>query len=118
MNSTLDLSSYSLEELTDALRVMKNYRTSLRQIGAKAKLEDPKHPSAPVLSIEYAPGFTMDTVKSFAHAAVTQYFPEAKFDDSVALTENKKITGGIRIFYGDDMMDVSFEKFKNVLTNK
>lgn len=118
MNSTLDLTSYSLEELTDVLRIMKGYRTSLRQIGAKAKLEDPKHPQAPTLSIEYAPGFSMDTVRSFAHATVSRYFPETAIDNTVSFVENKNITGGIRIFYGDDMMDVSFEKFKNVLTNK
>jgi hypothetical protein len=117
MNSTIELSSYSLEELTEALRVMKSYRTSLRQIGARAKLEDPKHQVAPSFSIEYAPGFTIDIVQSFARSAVSEYFPEALFDDNVTFIENKKITGGIRIFYGDDMMDVSFEKFKNLLVH-
>lgn len=59
----------------------------------------------------------METVTSFAKAAVAQFFPEAKFDNSVTFSENPKITGGIRIFFGDDMMDVSFEKFKNTLTH-
>lgn len=117
MNSSLDLTSYSLDELTDALRVMKSYKASLRQIGGRAKLQDQKHPVAPVLTIEYAPGFGLDTVTAFAKSAVLQYFPEAQFDDAVVFTENNKLTGGIRIFYGDDMMDVSFEKFKNLLAN-
>lgn len=44
MNSSLDLTSYTLDELTDVLRVMKAYKTSLRQIGGRAKISDQKHP--------------------------------------------------------------------------
>ncbi len=117
MNSSLDLTSYSLDELTEALRVMKNYKTSLRQIGGRAKLQDQKHPEAPALTVQYAPGFALDTVTAFAKSAVREYFPEATFDDRVILVENTKLTGGIRIFYGDDLMDVSFEKFRNLLSH-
>ena len=88
-----DLSTYSLGELTDVLRVLKNYKVSLRQIGDRAELSDPKNPEPAKLKIEYAVGFSMDTVRSFARSAVTRYFPEALFDDKATFQENPNITG-------------------------
>lgn len=92
MNSS-DLSSYSLEELTEALRILKNYKVSLRQIGARAVLFDPKDPKPPHIRVEYAPGFEQTTVKAFTKASITKYFPEASLDDKTIFRESNHITG-------------------------
>lgn len=79
----INLSSYTPQELTDALRVLKSYSTSSKQIGRRAKLEDPKHPDAVVLRVEYAPDSDISFIRTFTEEILTRFFPEAKKDTCV-----------------------------------
>ncbi len=67
--ANINLSTYSREELERALSVLQAYRVSLKQIGARAHLEDPKSPLPTQLRVEYATGIQMDTVRSYAQKA-------------------------------------------------
>ena len=109
-----DFSQYSKEELTETLRLLKSYRAALKQVGNRATLIDSKNPKEKFFRIEYAPGISEDFLKNFAENACKTYFPEV----ATARKEyvlNEKIIGGIRVFYGDDMMDLSFQDFVHAL---
>lgn len=96
--------------------MLQAYRVSLKQIGARAHLEDPKSPEPIKLRVEFASGIQLDTVKSYARSGASTFFPEFYGDDTlIEFLENNRLTGGIRMFYGDDMVDVSFQKFVNEL---
>lgn len=105
------LSSYSKEELYDVLRILKSYRSSLKQIGKRAKLKDDKQKIAKIFRIEYAGEMDKNFLENFSAYACGKFFPEAAFDAQKEYIQNNEIVGGIRIFYGDDMMDLSFADY-------
>ncbi len=72
----LDLTSYSRESLEHMLSIVKSYRTSLRQIGKRAVLIDPKHPPAISATVEYVGGMHKDTVDKYALSCIKKLFPE------------------------------------------
>lgn len=113
--TTHELSSYSREILSDTLRVMRNYKNSIRQVGRRAVIHDPRIVTEAVPSVEYAPGIDMDLLQKYAATACKKYFPEySGTQDAIAFRENPKLVSGIRIHYGDDLVDVSFQKFTNL----
>lgn len=115
--NTKDISHYSREELQDILRVLKTYKQSHRQIGARARIYDPKNPPEPELRVEYASGISQSLLEKILQSAIALHFPDIKDQSNVVYTENTHLTGGIRIFYGDDMVDISFQRFVNMIHN-
>lgn len=112
------LSSYSREALNDTLRVLRNYKNSLRQVGKRAHLEDPRTHEAPTPSVEYAPGLDATLLKQYAENALKLYFSEYSGGTaSINFTENPKLVAGVRIRYGDDLVDLSFQKFTHLFHN-
>lgn len=103
--------SCSRDELSDVLRILKEYRTSLKQIGNRAVLSDSKNKKAKTFRIEHTSTVSEDFVRQFSDAAIQKYFPEASKDVIRNFAVNNRLIGGIRIFYGDDMLDLSFQDF-------
>lgn len=69
-----------------------------------------KHPRPKMLRVEYADGVNQDFLGDFTLKIVKKFFPEASVD-AIDYTVNNKIVGGIRVFFGDDMIDFSFQNF-------
>ena len=76
--SSINLSSYSPNELQDALRVLRSFVTASKQIGERAKLIDPKNPEDPKLRVEYSPLASLEFVREFSKNILTEYFPESQ----------------------------------------
>jgi hypothetical protein len=55
---------------------MKGYRTSLKQIGKRARLIDTKDILIIRAIVEYAPGMDVSSVKSYAASSIKQLFPD------------------------------------------
>jgi hypothetical protein len=108
------LSSHSRESLLDALRVLKSYVVASKQIGKRAHLSDPKHPSTPPVVIEYSPHSDVVFVKDFSEKVMKQFFEEAN-DLPREFKENAHLAGGIRLFLSDDMVDISFDRFAHLM---
>lgn len=89
--SNIDLSSYSKEELRDVLRVLKDYRTSLKQIGLRSEFSDVKIPKKNFFTIEYTSSADFDFIKKFADSACKKYFSEADLDTTKKFVVNEKI---------------------------
>lgn len=64
--TTASLSSYSREQLTDILRILKLYKTSLVQIGHRALLIDPQADQVLVVHVEYPTGAALSDIQKFA----------------------------------------------------
>ncbi len=113
--SNIQLSSYSKEELENVLRVLKNYRASLKQIWNRSILSDSKEKKEKFFRIEHTKEISEDFLKKFSENVVKKFFPEVSTSAHCEYILNEKIIGGIRVFYGDDMMDLSFQDFVHAL---
>lgn len=112
--STLNLTSYSRETLEHLLLMMKSYRSSLKQIGKRTVLIDPENPPAIAARIEYPSSMEDSFAKEYAQGVLKYAFP-AYDGASPLLSKNDSLTGGARVFVGDDMVDVSFQKLESLL---
>lgn len=74
--TTLDLSSYSRESLEHLLLIMKSYRNSLKQIGRRARIVDPKNPPGVSAIVEYVSGMDKDSVEKYSRSCIAKLFPE------------------------------------------
>lgn len=107
--SKTQFSSYTKSKLADVLRVLKDYRSSLKQIGNRATLSDSREMKDKNFRIEYSEPVDIDFLKNFSEKSIQKYFPEANQNATRIYTVNNALVGGIRIFYGDDMIDLSFQ---------
>ncbi len=64
--SLATLSSYSREQLSDILRILKAYKTGLVQIGHRAHLADPLLDTVVRVRVEYPTGASIEDIRSFA----------------------------------------------------
>ncbi|MBP6981147.1 hypothetical protein KBB25_00010 [Candidatus Gracilibacteria bacterium] len=109
------LSDYSRSDLESTLKILKSYRLSLLQIGKHAKLVDPKNLPALQVRVEYAPSLEESVVKEYAYKCLLEAFPGLEHPSDLSCKENPQISGGIRVFAGDDLVDISLEKFLTLL---
>ncbi|MBC7503444.1 hypothetical protein H7169_00535 [Candidatus Gracilibacteria bacterium] len=109
--SLATLSSYSREQLSDILRILKAYKTGLVQIGHRAYLVDPKETMSVRVRVEYPTGASTEDIRSFALSSMREHFGIIEIPEDIVFVETPALIGGIRIFAGDDMVDVSFQKF-------
>lgn len=112
--SSLNLTAYSREQLEHLLKMMKSYRNWLKQIGKRAHLSDPDHPTPIQAVVEYNPTMETKDVTEYALACIRYAFP-AYTGASPILKANNELKWGARVFVGDDMVDISFQKFESLL---
>ena len=115
--SLATLSSYSREQLSDVLRILKAYKTGLVQIGHRAHLTDPLSATVVRVRVEYPTGASTEDIRSFAMSSMREYFGIEKIPEDIVFVETPALIGGIRIFAWDDMIDVSFQKFVSQMKN-
>jgi hypothetical protein len=96
--SLATLSSYSREQLSDVLRILKAYKTGLVQIGHRAYLVDPKEAMSVRVRVEYPIGASLEDIRSFAGASMREHFGLEKVPEDIVFVETPALIGGIRIF--------------------
>lgn len=95
-----DLSTLSKNDLELLLKDLKQYRALERKLGKRAKslLSESTHS----IRVELAPGADQ--------GAVVNVLKQLEVSDtSVTYTTNSRLTGGARIFIGDDLIALSFD---------
>lgn len=112
--SHINLSSYSRETLEHLLKVVKSYRTGLKQIGKRAKLEDPNTPTPVRAFVEIHSGMDEKEGIRYAQAVIQYAFPTYTWESPVVKV-NPELKGGARVFVGDDMVDVTLQKFESLI---
>jgi hypothetical protein len=85
------LSSYSREELSDVLRILKLYKTSLVQIGHRARLIDPKVTNEVSVRIEYPSGAALEDIRTFAVASLGKFFEIKKTPKDIVFVESPSL---------------------------
>ncbi len=111
--------SLTRDQIIDTIRVLKNYKNSLRQVGKRAILMDPRSPTVEMPLIEYAPGIETTFLKKYSETAMTTYFPDyTGSPESIIFRENKNLTAGIRVHFCDDLVDISFQKYTHLFQNQ
>ncbi len=113
---SINLSSYSPQLLTEVLTLLKSYVTASKQIWHRAELRDPKDHKELSVRVEFSPGSDESYIRTFSEKILSVFFPESN-KDTCTYVMNPKITGWIRLFLGDDMVDISFEKFAHLIKN-
>ncbi len=112
---TFALATLSREEITFSLKLLKEYRNALKQIGNRASLADIAFPKVHI-RVEYAPHAGMDHAKKMVESLFERFFRDIPYSASTTeFTENPALSGGIRLFAGDEMMDISFDRFIPIL---
>ncbi len=96
--SLATLSSYSREQLSDVLRILKAYKTGLVQIGHRAYLVDPKENLSIRVRVEYPLGASLEYIRSFAERSMWVHFGIEKLPEDIVFVETPVLIGGIRIF--------------------
>lgn len=110
---SLALSSYSREQLSDVLRILKLYKNGLVQIGRRAHLQDPKEKAVVRVRVEYPATAVLSDIQAFTAKQLSGLFGITKTPSDIVFVESSSLIGGVRIFAGDDMVDISFQKFAN-----
>ena len=92
------LSSYSREQLSDVLRILKSYKTGLVQIGHRARLIDSKESEMVAVRVEYPVGALLLDIETFAIASLKEYFSLVRKSEDIVFVEAPSLIGGIKIF--------------------
>ena len=87
----------------------------MKQIGKRASLVDPADLPETIARIEYASGIDREAVKIYADTCLKQSFPEYHSTHAPTLEENPLLGWGVRVFVGDDMVDVTLSRFESLL---
>ncbi len=112
--TTLNLSTYSREQLEHILKMLKSYKNGLKQIGKRAVLIDPKNPPKTRAVIEMHSGLDEKQAEKYAQAVIHTTFPEYS-GDTALLRKNDSLKWWARVFVGDDMVDITMQKFESLL---
>ena len=92
------LTTASREELTQVLRILRDYRGAYKQIGKRAVLHDPRVQRAKTLRAQYAHEDNAPELQHIIATMIRTYFPEADAQ-TVVYETNPQLVGGARIFY-------------------
>lgn len=112
----MDLSTHSKSELQTLLKGLKSYRALEKFVGRRGRAIFARVQSGEKLyRVEYFGEENRDVLESMVISAYTQHFGETIDSKSIEWKQNDAICGGIRIFSGDDMMDISFQEVENRL---
>jgi hypothetical protein len=95
---SLALSSYSREQLSDILRILKLYKNGLVQIGRRAHLQDPKEKAVVRVRVEYPTTANRSDIEKFVQGQLSSLFGIAKVPADIVFVESSSLIGGVRIF--------------------
>ncbi len=112
----MDFSTHSKSELQNFLKGLKSYRALEKFVGHRGRAIFARTQSGTKLyRVEYFGEENRNILEPIAISAYTRHFGETIDAKSIEWKQNDAIRGGIRIFSGDDMMDVSFQEVENRL---
>jgi hypothetical protein len=95
---SLALSSYSREQLSSVLRILKLYKNGLVQIGRRAHLQDPKEKAALRVRVEYPATANRTDIEKFVQEQISSLFGINNIPTDIIFAESSSLIGGIRIF--------------------
>lgn len=112
----MNLSIYTKPELQTILKGLKSYRALEKFVGRRGRAIFARAESGEKLyRAEYFGEENKAVLEPMVIAAYASHFGERIEASKIEWKRNDAIRGGIRIFSGDDMVDVSFQEVENRL---
>jgi len=114
----MNLDWLSKEQLKDLLKDLSLYKTLSTQIWKRwteifSHLKEWKNK----FSVEFFPNLEKNFVLEESKKIFSKIFWKNPSDWEISLKENKKILWWMKIFFNDDMIDMSFLKFQKIIKN-
>ncbi|MDD2487404.1 MAG: hypothetical protein PHS92_03470 [Candidatus Gracilibacteria bacterium] len=110
----MDINKYSKTELSKIIKLMKKYRTLKKNIGRKSyEVIHAELTQEQRLSVEYFPEVQKNDILVLVKDLYKDVFGIETSEDKIIWKENPNLRGGLRLFFGDELMDVSFESVEN-----
>lgn len=112
----MEINKYSKSELTEISKLLKKYRSLRKNIGKKSSAIIETELSWEVrILIEYFPALDKNSITDKVNDIYLSIFWEKVNVNKIIWKENELLVWWIRLFLGDDMLDISFENVKNDL---
>lgn len=112
----MDISTHSKSELQTLLKSLKSYRALEKFVGRRGRAIFARAQSGTKLyRVEYFSDANRNILEPIVVSAYARHFGETIDTKAIEWKQNNTIRGGIRIFSGDDMMDISFQEVENRL---
>ncbi|EKE26248.1 MAG: hypothetical protein ACD_4C00356G0004 [uncultured bacterium (gcode 4)] len=114
--TNFDITKYSKAELQDISKILKKYKNLKKNIGKKSsEIMHYELSWDHKVVIEFFPTIIKENVLDVARNIYINVF-WIEIDENILVWKpNSNLQGWIRLFFGDDMLDVSFESVSNNL---
>ncbi len=104
----------SKEELSELLRSLKLYRNLRKKLGNRgSRLFEASRSGEKTLRVEYFPSFDRKDVEAALESAFGKDYAKGY---RAEWKENPSLSGGIRAFFGDELVDLSFSRIERLLS--
>ena len=105
----INLSTYSKADLEVALKGLKSYRALDKFIGRRGReLFHRARSGQESYRVEYAGG-DIKEIESLVITTYKTHFGVELSSSEITWKQNDSLKGGVRLFVGDDMLDISFK---------
>ncbi|MDD3120203.1 MAG: hypothetical protein PHF46_02250 [Candidatus Gracilibacteria bacterium] len=112
----IDLEKYSKQELIEMLKVLKKYRNLRKNTGKKsAEILRQDIFGETRIKVEYFPSLNKGEITDFVIILFLKLFGKSVELKDIIWKENTSLTGGIRLYFGDDLLDITYADFKTKL---
>lgn len=114
MSEKLDISGLGKEELSSVLKSLKLYRILKKRLGNRGvAIFNAIRSGEKILRVEYFPAIGRETAEKSLAEAFGKGFADGFRTE---WKENPALKGGVRAFFGDEMVDLSFSRIEHALS--
>lgn len=115
----MNLNNLNKEQLQALLRDLTLYRDLVKQVWERGKkvfahIKEWKNDFV----VEFFPNLEKNFVLEEVKKIYEKVFSTKPSDNEIILKENEKIWWGMKIYFNDDMIDMSFSKFEKLIKTK
>lgn len=112
----MEITKYSKEELASISKILKKYRALRKNVGKKSSnLIHHELSWENKIIIEYFPSLVKSEITNTATNIYKNIFWIEVLENQITWKENPNLAWWMRLFLGDDMLDISFESVRNNL---
>lgn len=113
MSDTIDISGLGKEELSSVVASLKLYRTLKKRLGNRGvRIFNAIRTGEKTIRVEYFPAFGLEAAQKTMSDSFGKDYAEGFRTE---WKENANLEGGLRAFFGDEMVDLSFARIEHVL---
>lgn len=114
--TNLEITKYSKDDLLQIVKLLKKYRNLKKNIWRKSfEVINADLKQEHRLLVEYFPGVQKKDVFNLVKDLYKNIFWIEPLEDKITWKENSNLKWWARLFFWDDLLDISFESASNIL---